>query len=156
MDDREQRIREKAFQLWLEEGQPEGQQERHWALASELVVIEDSQIDTSVPLAEIHAGEPVEPIEALENAGEFPALTDQGEMAIPHSTEAAAPEAEPTPEAPALAAEPPLEEAQANIPPARQEGAAVAPEAVEPTSAEPAKSGSIWESLGLGRSSKSS
>jgi hypothetical protein len=152
MDDREQLIREKAFQLWLEEGQPEGQQDRHWALASELVAIEDSQIDTTIPLAEIHAGEPVE---ALENAGEFPTLTDQDELAIPHGTEAAAPEAESTLEVPALAAEPPLEEAQADIPPVQEEGAAVAPEAVEPTS-EPAKSGSIWESLGLGWGSKSS
>jgi hypothetical protein len=153
MDDREQRIREKAFQLWLEEGQPEGQQERHWALASELVAIEHSQIDTTIPLAEIHAGEPVE---ALENAGEFPTLTDQGEMEIPHSTEEAAPEAERTLEAPALAAEPPLAETLADMPPAWEEGHAVATEAVEPTPAEPAKSGSIWESLGLGWGSKSS
>jgi hypothetical protein len=142
MDDREQRIREKAFQLWLEEDRPEGQQDRHWALASELVAIEDSQIDTTIPLAEIHAGEPVE---VLENAGEIPTLTDQGEMAIPHSIEKAAREAEPT-----------LEEAQADMPPALGEVEAVAPEAGEPTSAEPAKSGSIWESLGLGWGSKSS
>jgi hypothetical protein len=84
MDDREQRIREKAFQLWLEEGQPEGQQDRHWELASELVAIEDSQMDATIPVAEAKAGEPVEPIEALENTGEYPTTTDQGEMEIPH------------------------------------------------------------------------
>jgi hypothetical protein len=141
MDDREQRIREKAFQLWLEEDRPEGQQDRHWALASELVAIEDSQIDTTIPLAEIHAGEPVE---VLENAGEIPTQTDQGEMVIPHGSEEAA-KAEPTLSAPAL------EEAQADKPTERQEGEAVAAEAIEP-----AKSGSIWESLGLSRGSKNS
>lgn len=91
MDEREQRIREKAFQLWLEEGQPQGQHERHWELASELVAIEESQKDTTIPLDEVPAGEPVEPIEALENAGEFPTMTDQGEMEIPHFPEESTP-----------------------------------------------------------------
>jgi hypothetical protein len=33
MTDREDRIRELAYLLWLEEGCPEGQQERHWRTA---------------------------------------------------------------------------------------------------------------------------
>ncbi|MBS7539579.1 DUF2934 domain-containing protein [Ancylobacter lacus] len=91
MDDREQRIREKAYHLWVAEGYPHGRHERHWELASELVAIEDSQRDTLLPIGE--AGEPVEPVEALENAGEFPTTTDQGEMVIPHAPEPEAPEA---------------------------------------------------------------
>jgi Protein of unknown function (DUF2934) len=33
MTDRENRIRERAYFLWLEEGCPEGQAERHWQAA---------------------------------------------------------------------------------------------------------------------------
>jgi hypothetical protein len=29
----QQRIRERAYQIWLEEGRPEGQAEEHWRLA---------------------------------------------------------------------------------------------------------------------------
>ena len=36
--DREQLIRERAFQIWIEEGQPEGRQSNHWLQAeAELV-----------------------------------------------------------------------------------------------------------------------
>ena len=28
-----QRIRERAFQIWIEEGQPHGREKEHWALA---------------------------------------------------------------------------------------------------------------------------
>ena len=37
MADRDDRIRELAYLLWLEEGYPEGQAERHW-LAAEILV----------------------------------------------------------------------------------------------------------------------
>ncbi len=33
-DDREDRIRERAQQIWEKEGRPEGQQDRHWSEAS--------------------------------------------------------------------------------------------------------------------------
>jgi hypothetical protein len=39
-DDREQRIRTKAFYIWLEEGCPEGRAQAHWDMATELVAIE--------------------------------------------------------------------------------------------------------------------
>ncbi len=35
MTDRDDRIREIAYFLWLEEGQPEGRAERHWQAAVE-------------------------------------------------------------------------------------------------------------------------
>jgi hypothetical protein len=82
-EDLEQRIRERAFLLWIEEGQPEGRALDHWGLARELVAIEDGQMATTRPVKDELPGEPVEPIEALENAGEFPTMTDQGEMQIP-------------------------------------------------------------------------
>jgi hypothetical protein len=83
LDNREQRIRERAYRLWLEEGKPEGRAQDHWELASELVAIEESHGDATSPVEAQRAGEPVEPIEALANAGEFPTTTDQGEMNIP-------------------------------------------------------------------------
>jgi hypothetical protein len=41
-DDREQRIRTKAFYIWLEEGCPEGRAQAHWDMATELVAIENT------------------------------------------------------------------------------------------------------------------
>jgi hypothetical protein len=76
--DRAQRIREKAHQIWIEEGRPEGRDREHWDMASELVAIEESQRSTLRPPGP-PSGEPVEPPEAHENQGEFPELTDQGE-----------------------------------------------------------------------------
>jgi hypothetical protein len=35
MSDHEQKIRERAYQLWLDAGQPEGQEDAHWRRASE-------------------------------------------------------------------------------------------------------------------------
>ena len=36
-DEREQRIRERAFQIWIDDGQPEGKDKEHWARATEEV-----------------------------------------------------------------------------------------------------------------------
>jgi hypothetical protein len=86
MNDLENRIRERAYYLWLQEGCPEGRADVHWDEASELTAIEDNQRLTTKPLP--RPGEDprtIEPIEAVENAGEFPTLTDQGEeQAYPH------------------------------------------------------------------------
>ena len=35
--EREQRIRERAFQIWIDEGQPEGKDKEHWTRATEEV-----------------------------------------------------------------------------------------------------------------------
>jgi hypothetical protein len=95
LDNREQRIRERAYRLWLEEGKPGGRAQDHWELASELVAIEESHGDATSPVEEQQAGEPVEPIEALANAGEFPTTTDQGEMNIPERESRPAPNERP-------------------------------------------------------------
>jgi hypothetical protein len=83
----EERIRQRAYRLWEEEGRPEGRDEVHWDKAAELVAIEDNQRLATEPLPSPDDfgpnGEPIEPIAAVENAGEFPTLTDQGEQTYP-------------------------------------------------------------------------
>jgi hypothetical protein len=87
MDDFENRVRERAYRIWQEAGCPNGRADEHWHQARELVAIEDSQKRTTKPIIDPRSagpfGEPIEPIEALENAGEFPTLTDHGEQSIP-------------------------------------------------------------------------
>lgn len=85
--EREERIRARAFRLWQEEGCPEGRADVHWDKASELVAIEENYKSTLKPnptedFENSPTGEPVEPIEAVRNLGEFPTLTDQGEEAV--------------------------------------------------------------------------
>jgi hypothetical protein len=55
-------------------------------MASELIAIEDNHALALKPVKpELGPiGEPIEPIEALENTGEFPTLTDQVEASNPH------------------------------------------------------------------------
>ncbi|TGQ66644.1 MAG: DUF2934 domain-containing protein [Mesorhizobium sp.] len=48
-DDRQERIRNRAHQIWQEEGQPAGQHERHWHQAAADVDREDS--GTKPPMA---------------------------------------------------------------------------------------------------------
>jgi len=93
MDDFDERVRQRAYRLWVEEGCPEGRSDIHWEKARELVAIEDNQKLTTKPVPRDGeaSGEPIEPIEAVENAGEFPTLTDQGEeQAAPKRRRAAA------------------------------------------------------------------
>jgi Protein of unknown function (DUF2934) len=77
-DPDEERIRRKAYELWLSEGRPEGRDRDHWELARELVAIEDSQKTTLQPRP-VDDSEPAEPPEAFENQADVPGLTDQGE-----------------------------------------------------------------------------
>jgi hypothetical protein len=83
----QQRVRERAYQIWLDRNCPEGRADDHWNEARELVAIEDSYRDTLKPnptedYANSPGAEPVEPIEAVRNLGEFPTLSDQGEEAV--------------------------------------------------------------------------
>jgi hypothetical protein len=41
--DLQHRIRERAYQIWLHVGCPDGRDKIHWDMATELVAIEDSQ-----------------------------------------------------------------------------------------------------------------
>jgi hypothetical protein len=74
---RDQRIRERAYHLWEEEGRPEGREAEYWERAEELVGMEDSPNSGQLP-----RDYEVKPDEAeiQENLGEFPdRLSDQGE-----------------------------------------------------------------------------
>jgi hypothetical protein len=86
MTDVEDRVRARAYRLWQEEGCPLGRELAHWEKAKELVAIEDNQLATTKPIGNaLPYGEPVEPLEALTNVGEFPTLTDQSEGKAPQS-----------------------------------------------------------------------
>ena len=43
MDDREKRVREIAYFIWEQEGRPEGQADRHWQAAREIVESQDAE-----------------------------------------------------------------------------------------------------------------
>ena len=90
MADIEQRIRERAYRIWIEEGQPHGRELEHWEQARFLVGIEDNAEAAKLPNPIVTDREkgrttpsppvPIEPIEAIENQGEFPdRFADQGE-----------------------------------------------------------------------------
>ena len=88
-----ERIRRRAYQLWDQEGRPEGRADVHWDQAAELVAIEENHRLALQPAGGEQlgpSGEPIEPIEAVENAGEFPTMTDQGEQLIPDRKNATA------------------------------------------------------------------
>ena len=89
MDDgrREDRIRAKAFDLWIAEGRPFGRHQQHWDAAKEILAIEDSQKETLRP-ADDGASPPVEPALAFQSLGDVPSLTDQGDAQPGPSREA--------------------------------------------------------------------
>jgi hypothetical protein len=83
MDDFDDRVKQRAYRLWVEEGCPEGRSEVHWDKARELVAVEENQRLVTKPAlrGERGMGEPVEPAASIRNAGEFPTLRDQGGQA---------------------------------------------------------------------------
>lgn len=86
--EREQRIRERAYHLWEQDGRPHGRDTEYWERADELTRIEESagaaQLPNpaTVPGANPNAAAPVEEAQIQENLGEFPGrFTDQGDRA---------------------------------------------------------------------------
>lgn len=77
-DDPDPRVNERARHLWEEAGRPAGHEADYIERAHELIAMEQSPHAATVPLSESRPA-PAEPIEAVENQGEFPTLTDQGE-----------------------------------------------------------------------------
>jgi hypothetical protein len=81
----DERIRIRAYHLWEENGRPRGRDEEFWERARELIAIEDNPTAGQLPnpvkrRPRPRPLQPVEPIEAVENQGEFPdRFTDQGE-----------------------------------------------------------------------------
>jgi hypothetical protein len=75
--DSTQKIREKAYELWVLEGRPEGRELDHWDMARELVAQEEGGSATLLPVGS--GGEEIEDaVAALDNEGEAPGLIDQG------------------------------------------------------------------------------
>jgi DUF2934 family protein len=81
----EDHIRKHAYQLWVEAGCPEGRDEEFWEKGRELAAIEDNQHLAVKPNPVVDRrrdgpwNEPIEPIEAIQNQGDFPGMADQGE-----------------------------------------------------------------------------
>ncbi|MCE6952896.1 hypothetical protein LAZ40_23495 [Cereibacter sphaeroides] len=73
----ERRVADRAERLWDGAGRPEGGAAPFMDRARELLAIEENPHATTRPLDETDPDG--EPIEAVENQGEFPTLTDQGE-----------------------------------------------------------------------------
>ena len=87
---REERIRAKAYQIWLDEGCPNGRDEAHWERARQLVAIEDNPESGRMPIPDGDQvgewGEPVEDSEIAANSvGELPTTVDEDEQAYPPS-----------------------------------------------------------------------
>lgn len=81
---REHRIRERAYHLWSSEGRPHGRHDEFWERARELVAMEESAGAAQLPNPQSSGDDPSreQPVEEafiVENLGEFPELTDQGE-----------------------------------------------------------------------------
>jgi hypothetical protein len=96
MDSEEQKVARRARALWTEAGKPAAGPDAYVGRARELIAIEENLKDTlkptgaqtqenveDDPIASPDVigpeGEPVEPVLAVENEGEFPTLTDEGE-----------------------------------------------------------------------------
>lgn len=102
MSKEDKRVAARARHLWEEAGRPASGAEAYVDRARELIAIEENERDTlkpvgaqaresveDIPLASDDVlgpeGEPIEPTLAVENEGEFPTLTDQGEgEQVPH------------------------------------------------------------------------
>ncbi len=77
------RIAARARLLWVDAGKPEGGPERFEQQARELLAIEEVPDAATKP---VKNDPQAEPLIAVENQGEFPTLTDQGEeQAYPQS-----------------------------------------------------------------------
>jgi hypothetical protein len=74
-EDIQKRIRKRAYQIWIDEGMPEGKAGEHRDLAKFAVSKEDAQATMLVPP---QAPRP-EQAEIIRNLGEIPTLTDQDE-----------------------------------------------------------------------------
>jgi hypothetical protein len=104
MSKEEKNVSVRARKLWEEAGRPVSGPDAYVGRARELVAIEEHEKDTlkpvgaqardsveDIPLASDDVlgpeGEPIEPTLAVENEGEFPTVTDQGEgEQVPHRT----------------------------------------------------------------------
>jgi hypothetical protein len=83
---RDQRIRERAYELWEADGRPHGADQEYWERAREIINMYDSAGSGQIPNPLTHGGDRmidgkvVEEASIQENLGEFPdRLSDQGD-----------------------------------------------------------------------------
>lgn len=80
----EDRVAARARVLWADHGEPAEGPEHFLDMARELLAIGENPGATTKPVTDPAAPE-AEPLLAVENQGEFPTLTDQGEeQTAPH------------------------------------------------------------------------
>lgn len=72
-------VRQRAVELWQQAGSPPSGPTAYEELAEELIAIEEAEGGPTLPVDPSYPEEDIEPLEAVENQGEFPTLTDQGE-----------------------------------------------------------------------------
>ena len=94
MENHTERVRQRAYQIWLDEGRPDGRESIHWDMASELVAIEENQKKTTKrvrrqPADKEIAADRAEPAKPAAAMGEVPTMTDAGEQTYPPSRAAA-------------------------------------------------------------------
>jgi hypothetical protein len=83
--EREQRIRERAYRLWEDDGRPEGRGQEFWERAEDLIGMEEhagaALLDNPMNDGDsLISEQPIEEASIQENLGEVPGrLTDQGE-----------------------------------------------------------------------------
>lgn len=83
----EQRVRERAHQIWLDEDKPEGRAEAHWALAREEIAVAENIELTLKPSLAVKPEPAAEPLAAVEGIADIPGrLSDQGDRP-PYPTE---------------------------------------------------------------------
>jgi|ERR1700712_223960 DUF2934 family protein len=117
--DREHRIRERAYHLWIDEGRPHGRDHEFWERARELIGMEESRGAGQLPNPQTTGQDPAQeqPVEEAfiqENLGEFPdRFADQGEA---ETTPKAKRTARTTVQAPERPAEPPTKKAAEKAP----------------------------------------
>jgi len=76
----EQQVRERAHEIWLREGRPEGRADEHWALARVEIAAEQNVGTMLKPNPLVRPDPDAEPIEAVEGMADIPGrLNDQGE-----------------------------------------------------------------------------
>lgn len=74
----EERIAECAYGIWVQEGKPDGKEDRHWEMARDLINQEEKSGTTQAPILS-PKGVTFEPMVSIENQGNFPELTEQVE-----------------------------------------------------------------------------
>ena len=94
MENHTERVRQRAYQIWIDEGRPHGRESVHWDMARELVAIEENQTRTTKrvrrqPADKEIAADRAEPTKPAAAMGEVPTMTDTGEQTYPPSRAAA-------------------------------------------------------------------